>query len=614
MPADRIFIIVLAVVALLVNIRTIHYGYTLDDPFFTKDNPNVSKGLAAIHDFFTHAAYYGVYKNHDASYRPLMLTSFALEKDLFGFNPMIGHLVNLLLFALETGILFLMLRRIFRSMSPYIPFFISLLFALHPIHTEVIASIKSRDEIMGLLFSLLCLWQTMKYADTEKMKHLVFSGLWFFCALMSKETPIALVLIAPLTIYFFRDVPFAKIIRATIPYIAVAAVYMGMRVAFIESDGQKVVILVNNNALMAATNYGEKLATLLYIQLKYLILLVIPHPLSYDYSFNQIPIISFANVKALAALAAIVGMLVYAIRGFRRKDVFAYCIIFYGLSTVITSNLLVDIGATMAERFIFTASLAYCIAIVMLIARLLKADTSTATWASARPLALSLAAVAVLYAGKTMARNEVWKDNTTLYESGMETAPDSWRAHYLLAVEYTKQIQKETAPAAKRDLYVKAIEHYNKSLQILPNNVDVYFLEGYAYDFAGQLDSAIACYTKTIQLSPDRNDARSNLGAMLLRKGDLDNAIKVLTEAVAKDSMNTGAMTNLAASYGNKGDFPHAVPIYLRALRINPNQPPNVFQSMANIYHYSGDSVNAPIYRKKLNEAMLREQQNKAAE
>lgn len=595
--------IILAAVVLLVNVRTIGYDYTLDDPFFTKDNPNVSKGLSAVKEFFTHAAYYGVFKNHDASYRPLMLTSFAAEKDLFGFNPHTGHLINLLLFALEIVLLFQLLRRLFHSMSVYIPFFMTMLFALHPIHTEVIASIKSRDEIMGLLFSILALTQTLKYADSGKMKHMVLTGLFFFCALMSKETPIALVLIAPMTLYFFREQPLSAIIRATVPYVAVAAVYMVMRAMFIESDGEKVVILVNNNALMAATNYGEKLATLLYIQLKYLILLVLPHPLSYDYSYSQIPIISFAHPKALAALAAIVAMLVYALRRFSKKDVFAYCILFYGMSVIITSNLLVDIGATMAERFIFTGSLGFCMAAVLLIARAMKADTASISMATAKPFMGVMTVICVLYAGKTFARNEAWRDNLSLYLTGMDTAPDSWRAQYLLGVEYTKMIGAEADVATKKDLYSKAITCFNRSLQILPNNSDVYLLKGYAEEFAGNNDSALISYRNTLTLDSSNTQAQVNLGGILLRSGRLDEAIATLGKVLARDANDIGALTNTGAAYGNKGMFRESIAYYEKAIQIQPQQQPNVYMSMCNVYRYLGDSANTQKYRAIYNKA-----------
>ncbi len=598
------FMIILAAVVLLVNIRTINYDYTLDDPFFTKDNPNVSKGLSAIGEFFTHAAYYGVFKHHDASYRPLMLTSFAAEKDLFGFDPHTGHLINLLLFALEIVVIFLLLRRMFSNMSVYVPFFMTLLFALHPMHTEVVASVKSRDEIMGLLFSSLALLQTLRYVDSDKMKDMLLSAFFFFCALMSKETPIALVLIAPLTIYFFRqEQPMSKIIRAAVPYVAVAAVYMVMRSMFIESDGEKVRILVNNNALMAATNYADKLATTLFIQLKYLIILVFPHPLSYDYSFSQIPIISFSDPKALASVAVIAALFVYAVRKFKTRDVFAYCILFYALTVVITSNLLVDIGATMAERFIFTGSLAFCIALVLLLAKLLRADTANMDMNNARPMFAVMVVICVLYGGKTMARNEAWTNNYELYKTGLETAPNSWRAQYLMGVEYTRMINKEPDQLLKRDLYKNAIECFNKSLAILPNNSDVYLIKGYANEFGGQLDSAVVSYANTIRLDSFNTQALVNLGGVYLRTGRLDDAIRVLSKVISYDSQNADALANIGASYGNKGMFKEAAEFYQRSVKVRPVQPPNVFMSMSNVYKFMGDSVNAQKYRQLMLQA-----------
>lgn len=584
--------IILAAIVLLVNIRTLTYEYTLDDPFFTKDNPNVSQGVSAIKEFFTHAAYYGVFKHHDASYRPLMLTSFALEKDLFGFNPMTGHLINLLLFAVEVVVLFSLLRRMFRSVSPYIPFFMTLLFALHPMHTEVIASVKSRDEIMGLLFSALALLQTLRYADNGKMKDMLLSAFWFFCALMSKETPIAMVLIAPMTIWFFRDVPFSRIVRLALPYVAVAVVYLAMRAMFIESDGEKVVILVNNNGLMAATNYADKLATTLFIQLKYLVILLFPHPLSWDYSYSQIPIIGFSDPKAIAAVAVIIALFVYAVRGFKKKDVFAYCILFYGMSVIITSNLLVDIGATMAERFIFTGSLGYCIALVWLLAKLLKAPTADAGFANSRGLFMTVLVVATLYTGKTIARNEAWKSNLDLYLTGLDTAPNSWRAQYLLGVEYTRMMNKETDMNVKKELYAKTVTAFNTSLQILPNNSDVYLLKGYAEEFAGHLDSALVSYSNTVRLDSGNTQACINLGGVFLRTGRLDDAIHILSRVLARDSENVDALTNIGAAHGNKGLFRESIGFYEKAYRLKPEQPANVYMSMSNVYRYLGDSAN----------------------
>jgi len=603
--ADKWLVAILVGIAFLVNAATIRYEYTLDDPYFTTDNPFVKQGVSAIPQFFTHAAYYGVFKNHDASYRPLMLTSFAVEKQIFGFNPQISHFINLVIFSIAIFFLFRLLRRVFNSYSAYIPFFIVLLYELHPIHTEVVASVKSRDELLALLFTTLSMWESFRYIDSKKMLNLVLSAIYFFLALISKESSITFVAIMPLTIYFFRNESTAGIIKATVPYAIMAGIYMLMRVSFIESDGEKVRIMVNNNALMAATNYGEKLATILFIQFKYILLLIFPHPLSWDYSFNEIPIISFANYKALISLLVIGAGLGYALMGLKRKDVFSYCILFYCAGAVITSNLLVDIGATMAERFIFTASLGFCIGVVFLVLKLFKADKANVSYANSSRVFFVIIGISLLYCVKTVARNEAWKNNLELYASGIETAPGSWRTHYLLGVQYTKMISSETDANVKKEVFNNAIEQLNQSCAILPINEDAYLIKGYAFEFSGNHpDSAIASYRTTLLMDSNNVQAANNLGGMLLRKNELPAAIQILSRVVAKDTGFVEAVCNLAAAYGNSGQFKEAEKYYLMALRKNPDEPPNVFMSMSNIYKFMGDSANAQRYRQLLNNAL----------
>jgi tetratricopeptide (TPR) repeat protein len=595
-PDDRWLVMILIAVALLANIATLRYDYTLDDPYFTKDNPLVREGVRSIPEFFQHAAYYGVFKNHDASYRPLMLISFAVEKTLFDFNPVVSHVINLIIFALQIFCLYKLLRRLFHNYSAFIPFFILLLFELHPIHTEVIASVKSRDELLALLFTAVSMLYSFKYIDTDKMVSLILSAVFFFLALLSKESSITFVAIMLLTVYFFRDVKMAKIIKAVAPYVIMAGVYMLMRAAFIESDGEKVRIMVNNNALMAATNYGEKLATALFIQFKYLILLVIPHPLSYDYSYNQIPIISFANPKAIISVLVILGLLGYALVNLKRKDVFSYSILFYFAGAAITANILVDIGATMAERFVYTASLGYCIALVFLVVKLLKSDKVNLSYATAPRVFMVFVGISALYAVKTLAQNEVWKNNLVLYKSGIETAPNSWRAHYLLGVELTRQLNTEKDPNTKKELMLSAVEHFNASNAILLTT-DNWLMKGYAFEFGGRDDSAVNSYRTTLTLDSTSRMAANNMGSLLLRHGDLNGAIQVLRPLVNRDTTFNDALCNLAAAYGNSGNFKESEKYYLMAVRKNPNQQPNVFMSMSNIYKFMGDSANAQHYR-----------------
>ncbi len=329
---------------------------------------------------------------------------------------------------------------------------------------------------------------------------------------------------------------------------------MIMRALFIESDGEKVRILVNNNALMAAGSYAEKLATAMFIQLKYIMLLIIPYSLSYDYSYNQIPIIGFSDVKALAALLIAVGLLVYAFMGIKKKNIYSYCILFYLGSAALTANIFVDIGSTMAERFIFTASLGFCIAVVFFVANLMKSDIAQLNYANGSKVFFVLIGIAVLYSVKTFSQNEVWKNNLTLYESGDVTAPNSWRAQYLLGVEYAKRIDGETTPQAKKEMFGKAMDHLNKSNSIL-NNIDVNLFKAMTFDVVGNNDSAMVSYQAVIRSDPNNEKALTGLGGVYLRKNNFPEAINVLNKVIAIDSTYVDALTDLGAAYGNSGHY-----------------------------------------------------------
>ncbi|PYR84397.1 MAG: hypothetical protein DMG19_16815, partial [Acidobacteria bacterium] len=101
-------------------------------------------------------------------HRPLSLVTFAIENQFFPKNAYVGHLDNVLLYGLTGFCLYLLLTRIFRGMYALFSLSVTLLFLAPPIHTEVVANIKSRDEILAFLSLILSL--------------LFFSGIMLFKA------------------------------------------------------------------------------------------------------------------------------------------------------------------------------------------------------------------------------------------------------------------------------------------------------------------------------------------------------------------------------------------------------------------------------------------------
>src|SRR5690606_1658872 len=123
-----------------------------------------SKGISAISEIFS-SPYYSDASGNAYEYRPVVLASFAIEHEFFGESAQVSHFINVLLYAISGLILFMLLTRLFSSMNIIFPFIVSLLFIAHPLHTEVVANIKNRDDILALMFALLSWWCAIRYCE-----------------------------------------------------------------------------------------------------------------------------------------------------------------------------------------------------------------------------------------------------------------------------------------------------------------------------------------------------------------------------------------------------------------------------------------------------------------
>ncbi|MFN8398086.1 MAG: hypothetical protein U0176_25945, partial [Bacteroidia bacterium] len=435
--------LVIFLLAFLLYGNTLGHRYALDDSIVITDNAYTKMGTSGIGKIFSSDAFEGFFgekKNlvEGGRYRPLSMATFAVEWEMFAAknkdgvmegNPMVSHFLNVLMYACCGILLFMLLRLLFPEADPKrwwfgLPFLITLLFLLHPIHTEVVANIKGRDELMALLYLLGGLFAVMQYVDGKR------AGLWlgvaagsFFLALLSKETPLPFVVILPLMIWVFRkDAGLSKIAIATLPLLAAVLVYMGIRTSVVGlglgSTTENMEIL--NDPFIHASG-SERAATVFETWGIYLIKLIAPINLSHDYYFNQIPVTDFGNPVVLVSLLVNIGLLAMGIYLTLKRSAIGFGILFYFLSFSITSNLVISIGTTMGERFVFIPSLGFLIAAVLglrALAARLKLGRSTMDYAL-------MGCVGLPFAFLTLTRNPVWKDNYTLFTTDVEHSPNS---------------------------------------------------------------------------------------------------------------------------------------------------------------------------------------------
>jgi tetratricopeptide (TPR) repeat protein len=589
------FIAIVFASSFLIYINTIGNGYALDDDVWIQKNLVTQKGIAGIHDIFTKPSLSGFNNLKDEQYRPMPLLSFAIEKTLFGNNPHYQHFMHLLYWGLSNVMLFLLLIKLFKNASPYVPLAMTLMFAFHPVHSEVVSNIKSRDDMFVFLFGVTCLWHLMKYIETKQSNSIYYSLLFFFLTGVSKENGLTFIAIVPLVIFTFTDFNVKRTILQTIPFMIVFMIIFLIRKSVLQSVTYTADIPVVNNSLKAATNVSDMYATNMTMMGKYLWLLIFPHPLCWDYSYNQFPIVGWTNFNAFSSTLIYLALIVYASVKIWKKDVYAFCILFFIITILPTSNLIVKIQATFAERFLFLPSLGFCIAIILLLYKLFQKDLNTGKLGALRPLNYMLPAVFVLYSFCDISRASEWKSNTTLFRAGLTACPNSARVHFAVASDYRALGDSAKISSEKMILYQQAVDEYDAGLKIYDKDAEVYYNLGVSYFSMGNVNKALEIYSKALQLRPAYTMALNNVGVIYFNAKKYDDALGYFLKAVRADSTFSDALGNVGAVYHNKGSYQQAIYYYEKAVRLNPGNR-NIISNMSKAYNAVGNTERANYY------------------
>jgi hypothetical protein len=593
------FIGIIFVSAFLLYANTLKHDYSLDDDIYTKKNRFIQEGFSALPDIFNKGSLVGFNNANESNYRPLVLLNFMISTSFFGNNPHVEHFFNVVFYGLSCVMLLLVLQKMFKKYNPLVPLAITLVFVFHPVHTEVVASIKSRDEILGWLFGVSSFYYLLCYAENVRLnKNLIWSVAFFFSSILFKENSLTFIIIIPLLLYFFTDLPVKKIASIFAPFGVLILIYMAVRASTLDNITFKDKIIIMNNGLMAAKTTGDMLATNFVILGKYIWLLVFPVDLTWDYSYAQVPIVSFSNWKALLSIALYLGMGAYVLLRFKHKDVYVFAILFFLITIFLSSNLVVKIGATMGERFLFAPSLGFCIALVLILFEVLKIDPAAPNWPNKSTLFALLGGVLFLYSFKTVDRNKVWKNNFELFNSGLEVSTGSARAHFAVASECRVKGEGEPDQVKRGEYFKKSVEEYYKGIAIYADDAEVWYNLGVTYFDMGDTANARKVYAKALELRPNYSMALNNTGVLYFNLKNYDKALKCFTKILETDTNFLDAYGNIGAAYHNTGNYQLAVKFYEKALQRNPNNK-SMLSNAALAYKTMGDTVRSTMYSQR---------------
>jgi Tfp pilus assembly protein PilF len=553
--------LVVAALAALLYVNTLGHRYVLDDVGLISGNTLTRQGLAAVPLIFTSDYWAGASSGTFASlplYRPLSKAIFAAEWELAPNGPALGHGVNVLLYALTGFLLFVMLAQYSRPRL-LLPFATAVLFAAHPIHTEAVANIKSLDEILCVLCFALTAMATHRFAKRGSPWFLALAGAAFFLALLSKESAVTFLAVIPLMLFVFTDARRSRIAASVGVLSLVTGVFLLVRRTVLAHTAAAPVPMIENY-LVSLTDATTRTASAIYLLGVYLLRLVVPHPLISDGSYRHFPVVAVSDWRFLLACGACAVLLVYALRGLRKKDPASFGIFYFFVTVSIVSNVFVLIGTNYGERLLYAPSLGICLAGGALLVRRFRADETAVpstlggfVQAYRWPL-LALALVTAAFAVKTVIRNADWYDNRTLFATDVRLAPKSARLHVGLAQELVKDAERRGVADATRSAdLTRAVAELNRSLEIDPEFGRALAGLARAYQAMGDNDRAPAFYERALRVEPTA-ELHSNYGAFLFLRGDYPRAIEHYRTAVQHSPGFAAARTNLGLAYARFGD------------------------------------------------------------
>lgn len=604
---------------ILLYLNTLSHEYTQDDAIVIYDNIYTKAGISGWADIFSKDTFAGFFKDESklnlvsgGRYRPFTLAMFAIEYQLVGNNPWLGHLINILLFGFLCLMVYQLCEKLFCyetdiPTNRWLTLSISLIFAAHPIHTEAVANIKGRDEIMAMLCSIISLYYLLQYIDFKQIKYLVFSMISLFIGLMSKENAITFIFIAPLTLFYFTDFSIIKSIKKTSFLLIPIALFLVIRNYVIGSNlGTPPLELMNNpflkleNGVYIPFNFGEKIATITYTLGKYIQLLFLPFPLTHDYYPRHINIMSFGDIGVIMSLLVYIFLSFLALKSLKNKSVLGFGILFFLITLSIVSNIVFPIGTNMAERFMFMPSLGFAICLGYILQKYLY-------YKFGKNLYFSILGVILLFFSvKTFSRNEIWESDFKLFTTDVKTSINSAKVLNAAAGALSTNSVKEVNPEKKQEMLNEALGYINKAIEIHPTYKTAYFLKGNILNYLQDYPNSMKAYETALSFDNQFIDAKNNYAITLREAGKIagekeNNLVKAEQFLAKSDSLKPNepeTMRLLGVLNGIKGNHAVALKYFQKVVDAEPINA-NALLNLGMAFRNTGDSITAEKYIQK---------------
>lgn len=526
-PRQRAVPYLLLLLALLVfHARSLGNGFHYDDGHSLERNPHL-RNLRALPSFFTDAHTYSENPAY-AMYRPLVVTTHALNYALGGYEAR-GYLVfNLAIHCLATLLVFHLLGQLGFALLPALGG--ALIFGLHPAQTEVVNYISSRSESMAGLFSLAAFSAYLYSLSTPAQRRwLPLSLLAFALALLSKSTALALPLLLLLHHCLFAP---RRPLKHHLPYWALCGLYLLLYSAL---SGQGI------EKASQVRDFSSQFATQAKALIHYLLLSFVPVHLNIQQQFFTAASLG----AALPLLGLLVGGSLVVLAWQSRSPWVPFALGWFLLS--LSPTLVVPLNILVNDHRLYLA--------------LFGLSLLAARWLAKSRVHWPLWVFCLLLGMLCFVRAGVWKDEVTLWQDAARRAPLMAEAHYNLGHACQQLHDLEGARSA-----------YEKAVALSPDYTRAQVNLGAVYREMGEVDKAQAAFERALAAEPGMVEALNNLGLVCAGKGQYERAIALYQQALALALAPQQAeiWLNLGLACRDSGRRGEALQALSRAIQLDP--------------------------------------------
>ena len=566
---------------------TSHDFVTLDDITYVTENPHVRTGLTLGGVSWSFTTFHG------ANWHPLTWLSHMLDCRLFGLNPGMHHITNLLFHTANTLLLFLVLGRATGSL--WRSAFVAGLFALHPLHVESVAWVAERKDVLSTFFWMLTLWAYVRYVELPCLIRYLLILLFFILGLMTKPMLVTLPFVLLLMDYWplgrmrlgqslkelgsdTHESKPVQLLWEKIPLFALTGISTVVTF-FAESRGgipSLDILTLNTRISNAFVSYVSYIGKMLW-----------PDGLAVFYPYPQ----TIPMWKALGAGLMLLCLTVIFIKTARTRP-YLFVGWFWYVGTLIPVVGLVQVGnQAMADRYTYIPLIGLFIMIAWGIPDVLE------RWRY-RQIALRVSA-GLLFSALTVCtwlQVRHWKDSVSLFNHALNVTANNYLAHNHLGIglmdkgrhneamghfrkalrikpDYARAHNNLGIALNREGKYEEAIGHYSKALEIRANNWLAHYNLGISLSRQGRMEAAIRHYSEALKGRPHHPLVHHGIGVALASRGRLDEAVDHYLKALLVKPDFADAHNKLGIALKRQGKYEEAISHYSKAIQINPHDP-----------------------------------------